>query len=127
MGQTGRAWQISKMALLTPFRTSRFGKRGDAGQLLFLLNTIQIIDDSEDPCSHDDFHTLLRPSHLPIKRIDIMRQVDNGVESFSPNWHFTSAVSGNCSQSIYGFIDSVRGKDAVVVLGQYRQIARRYL
>ena len=61
------------------------------------------------------------------KRINIVRQVDNGVESFPPNWHFTSAVSGNCFQSIYGFINSVRGKDPVVVLGQHRQIGRRYL
>lgn len=42
-------------------------------------------------------------------------------------WHFTSAVSGNCFRSIYGFINSVRGKDAVVVLGQDRQIGRRHL
>lgn len=56
-----------------------------------------------------------------------MRQPDNRVESFPPNWHFTSAVSGNCFQSRYGFINSVRGEDPVVVPGQYGQIGRRYL
>jgi hypothetical protein len=96
-------------------------------RMLLLLNTTQIIDNSEDAHSHDDFRALLRPGLLPIRRINIVRQVDNGVESFPPNWHFTSAVSGNSFRSVYGFINSVRGKDPVVVLGQHRQIGRRRL
>jgi hypothetical protein len=99
----------------------------DARRLLLLLNTIEIIGNSENACSHDDFRASLRPGHLPVRRINIVRQVDNGVESFPPNWHFTSAVSGNCFQSIYGFINGVYGKDPVVVPGQHRQIGRRYL
>jgi hypothetical protein len=39
-----------------------------------------------------------------------------------PNWHFTM----RCLQSIYGVIDSIRGKDPVVVFGQHRQIGRRH-
>src|SRR5690348_5377578 len=99
----------------------------DGLPLLPLLNAIQIIDNSEDACSHDNLRTLLRTGHLPIGWIDVVRQADNGVESFPPNRHFTSAVSGNCFRSIDRFIDRVGGKDPVVVVGQYRQIGRRYL
>ena len=95
--------------------------------LLLLLNTTEIIDNSEDACSHDDFSQFSRWVKHVISRINNVRYVHNGVESFPPNWHFTSAVSGNCFRPIYRLVNSVRGKDPVVVLGQDRQIGRRYL
>src|SRR5438876_10765184 len=95
--------------------------------LLLLLDTTQIIDNSEDACSHDDFGALPRPSHAPIRRINIVRQVDYGVKQLTPNAHFPTAVSANRFRSIYGFINSVRGQDPVVVLRQHRQTAPRYL
>lgn len=107
-----------------PFTRS---KQSDALRSLLLLNTSQIIDNGEDACSHDDFRASLRPGQFPIRRINIVRQADDGVESFPPNRHFPSAVSGNCFRSVYGFIESVRGKNPVVVLGQHRQIGSRYL
>src|SRR5215472_5138233 len=94
---------------------------------LFLLNTTQIIDNNEDACSYHDFSQFSRRVKLVIGRINNVRQVHNGVESVPKIWHFTNALSGNCFRSIYGFIDSVRGKDPVVLLGQDRQIGRRYL
>ena len=106
----------------------RAGPHGSNARLsLLLLNTIQIIDDGEDACSHDNLRTVLRPGQPPIKRIDGVRQVDDGVESFAPDRHLTRAVGGNCFRAIDGFVDGVRGKDPVVVLGQDRQIGRRYL
>ena len=106
---------------------SRRVNQSDTRRLLLLLNTIQIIDNSEDACSHDDFSQFARRVKHVISRVNNVRQVHNGVESFSPNWHFTRAVSGNCFRPVYGFINSVRGKDPVVVPGQDRQIRRRYL
>jgi len=41
----------------------------DAPRLILLLNTIQIIGNSENACSHDDFRALLRPVGSPsLKR-----------------------------------------------------------
>src|SRR6516164_5919564 len=65
-------------------------KRSDACRLLLLLNTTQIIDNREDACSHDDFRALLRAEPLPVRQINIVRQVGHGGELISPNWHFTS-------------------------------------
>ena len=67
----------------------------DAGRALLLLNATEIIDDGENAFSHHDFRALLRPGQLPIGWIDMVRQADNGIKSFSPNRHFAAAVSGN--------------------------------
>ena len=53
-------------------------------RLLLSLNMTQIIDNSEDACSDDDFRASLRPGHLPIRRIIIVRQSIMGSNSLPP-------------------------------------------
>lgn len=100
--------------------------QSDACRLLLLLNAVQVIDNSEDARPHNNFRAFLWPGHSPIIGINSVRQIDNGIESFSPNWHFTGTVSGNFLRSIYGFIDSLRWKNPAVAFGQRRQIGRLY-
>ncbi len=102
-------------------------KAFDACRLLLLLNAAEIIDDSEDACSHDGVSRSSRGVKRVIGRIDDVRVVHGGVEPFSPNRHFTRAVSGNRFRSIDGFVNSVGREDPVVFPGQDRQIGRRYL
>src|SRR3974377_532048 len=45
-----------------------------------------------------------RAEHLPVRQINICEASWHGGELISPNWHFTSAVSRNCFQSIYDFV-----------------------
>ncbi|MHC2465249.1 hypothetical protein ACVIHD_004261 [Bradyrhizobium embrapense] len=94
---------------------------------LLLLDAVQVIDDGEDACSYDDFPQVPRRIERVVGRINRVRRALDGIESFSPDRHFMSAVRGNCSPPIYGFINGGYRKDPVVVLGQGRQIGRRHL
>ncbi|MGX1347594.1 hypothetical protein AB7M49_001170 [Bradyrhizobium elkanii] len=100
---------------------------GPVRGVLLLLNSVQIIDNRKDSCSHHDLPQIPGRIERVIGRIDNVRQALDGVESFPPNRHFMRAVRGNCSPPVYGFVNGSNRKDPVVVLGQGRQIGRRHL
>src|ERR1700749_4746986 len=81
-----------------------------------LLDTIQVINNSENTRSHDSSPQFPRCVERVICRIKNMRQVHNRVEPLPPDWHFARAVSGNWFRSKYLFVDSLRGENPVVVL-----------
>src|SRR5689334_19805786 len=46
---------------------------------LLLLNTLQVVDNGENTLSHNDLRVLVRTGKLPVSRINIVGQVDDGV------------------------------------------------
>ncbi len=115
-----------QITLPRPSATAAWSSRTPSWPLP-LLDAVQVIDNGEDACSHDDFSQVPRRIERVVGRINSVRHALDRIESFPPDRHFMSAVRGNCSPPVYGFIDSGHRKDPVVVLGQGRQIAWRHL